>query len=156
MYDRILVPYDKSEHAKHALQTAIDLVDDSDESKIVVLYVTELPEFEDPAFAAAAQMAMAEVSAGTNDEARGMHKEYYEAQRKAIADETAGIVGDYKNITFEFASGKPQDAIEKYASSGDYDIVIMGCRGLGALRGALGSVSFAVLRSVDIPVLVVK
>ena len=32
----------------------------------------------------------------------------------------------------------------------------LGRRGLGALRGMLGSVSFGVLRSVDVPVLTVK
>ena len=32
----------------------------------------------------------------------------------------------------------------------------MGRRGLGALRGMLGSVSYAVLRNADMPVLTVK
>ena len=35
-------------------------------------------------------------------------------------------------------------------------LVVMGRRGLGALRGRIGSVSFGVLRSVDVPVLTVK
>ena len=38
----------------------------------------------------------------------------------------------------------------------DVDLVVMGCRGLDAVRGMIGSVSAAVLRSVDCPVLVVK
>ena len=32
----------------------------------------------------------------------------------------------------------------------------MGCRGLSAIRGAMGSVSYAVARSVKLPVLIVK
>ena len=36
------------------------------------------------------------------------------------------------------------------------DLVVMGRRGLGALRGMIGSVSFGVLRSVDVPVLTGK
>ena len=35
-------------------------------------------------------------------------------------------------------------------------MIAMGSRGLGALRGMIGSVSFAVLRSSQIPVLIVK
>lgn len=45
----------------------------------------------------------------------------------------------------------PDNLSEELESDG-----IMGRRGLGALRGMLGSVSFGVLRSVDVPVLTVK
>ncbi len=154
MYDRILVPYDKSEHAKHALQTAIDFTAKSKSPKITVLYVTELPDFEDPGFEAAAQMAG--VSPQSTQDSLKARRMYYDAQRGEIQEATADIVGDFKEIEFRVAAGKPQNVIDEYATTGEYDVVIMGCRGLGALRGALGSVSFAVLRSVDIPVLVVK
>ena len=36
------------------------------------------------------------------------------------------------------------------------DIIVMGSRGLGAIRGMLGSVSFGVLRNAELPVLIVK
>ena len=48
------------------------------------------------------------------------------------------------------------EGIVDYVTSRDIDLVVMGRRGLGALRGMLGSVSFGVLRSVDVPVLTVK
>ena len=41
-------------------------------------------------------------------------------------------------------------------TSRDIDLVVMGRRGLGALRGMLGSVDFGVLRSVEVPILTVK
>ena len=50
----------------------------------------------------------------------------------------------------------PVEGIADYVRSHDIDLVVMGRRGLGALRGMIGSVSFGVLRSVDVPVLTVK
>ena len=41
-------------------------------------------------------------------------------------------------------------------SGAPFDCIVMGRRGLGAIRGAIGSVSYSVLRSVDLPVLIVK
>lgn len=48
------------------------------------------------------------------------------------------------------------DTILDYAEDNDVDLVVMGSRGLGAIRGALGSVSYAVLRGCPKPVLIIK
>ena len=154
MYSNILVPYDKSEHAKHALQSALDLTADNPEANITVLYVAEIPEFDDPSFEIAARMAG--VDKLSQEEASEMQKSFYDKQREGIAADTAEIVGDRDHVLYCATSGKPHDAIVEFAKSDKYDLIAMGCRGLGALRGALGSVSFAVLRSVNIPVLIVK
>ena len=53
-------------------------------------------------------------------------------------------------------SPSPVDGISAYASEHDCDLIVMGRRGLGALRGMLGSVSYGVLRTAEIPVLTVK
>ena len=50
----------------------------------------------------------------------------------------------------------PGDQIVKYAQENGCGLIIMGSRGLGALRGMLGSVSSYVLREAQVPVLVVK
>ena len=46
--------------------------------------------------------------------------------------------------------------ILSYAIERECDLVIMGRRGMGALRSMLGSVSFSILQNADIPVMVVK
>lgn len=49
-----------------------------------------------------------------------------------------------------------QMLLSRYAEEHDCDLIVMGRRGLGAIRGMLGSVSFGVLRATDVPVLTVK
>lgn len=154
MYKSILVPYDKSSHAKNALRTAIAMAKEQPDGKVCVLYVAELPDFDDPTFEAAAQMAGMERASG--EQALALQRQFYAKAKQDVIKDAAGIVGDFKNIVYRTTSGKPHTAIVEYAASGKFDLIIMGNRGLGALRGAIGSVSYAVLRSVDIPVLIVK
>ena len=51
---------------------------------------------------------------------------------------------------------KPAQAIVSYAHERDCDVIMMGSRGLNAVRGVLGSVSYAVLSTAKMPVLIVK
>ena len=62
---------------------------------------------------------------------------------------------DQVTVDIEFAPS-PAAGVLSYAEKKGSDIIVMGNRGLGALRGLLGSVSFTVLRSAPIPVLIVK
>ena len=52
--------------------------------------------------------------------------------------------------------GYAAEEILARANDEGVDLIVMGCRGLDAVRGMIGSVSAAVLRSVECPVLVVK
>ena len=57
----------------------------------------------------------------------------------------------------ELIEGEPADTILGLARSRDVDLVVVGSRGLGSIRGALlGSVSSAVVHHADRSVLVVK
>lgn len=66
--------------------------------------------------------------------------------------EARGVQSDY-----EILEGDPAEEILAIARSRNADLVVVGSRGLGTMAGALlGSVSRAVLRGADRPVLVVK
>lgn len=60
-------------------------------------------------------------------------------------------------VDTELKQGDPADEIIKEAENGDYDLIIMGSRGLGAFsRSILGSVSNKVLNHVKRNVLIIK
>jgi nucleotide-binding universal stress UspA family protein len=57
----------------------------------------------------------------------------------------------------EIAAGDPGHTLVEIAERFDCDMVIMGARGVGALRGALlGSVSDSVLHAARVPVMIVR
>ncbi|MBF7083800.1 universal stress protein [Desulfallas sp. Bu1-1] len=60
-------------------------------------------------------------------------------------------------VSTEILEGDPAETIIKYVNDHGIDTVIMGSRGMGALRGmVLGSVSYKVLGNVHVPVTIVK
>lgn len=61
-----------------------------------------------------------------------------------------------KVIVEAVAATKPAVGICDYAEDNDIDMIVMGRRGLGALRSMLGSVSYAVLHQANCPVVTVK
>ena len=60
------------------------------------------------------------------------------------------------DLKIQVVEGKPADSIVEYALDHKVDCIVMGRRGLGVLSGAIGSVSYAVMRAVDLPIVLVK
>jgi nucleotide-binding universal stress UspA family protein len=53
--------------------------------------------------------------------------------------------------------GHPSDEIASYAEAGNFDLVVMGSHGVGALKNlVLGSVATKVLARCTVPVLLVR
>lgn len=156
MYKKILVPYDKSEPARHALAEALDLVADVPDAEITVLNVVDWHDYNAETFKIASRMSgvlgdgidMAAVSDVGETAVR-------EASDK-VAEDIADIVDGSNAVNISIVNGSPHDAITAYAAEGDYDCVVMGHRGLGAVRGMLGSVCYSVLHKTKKPVLIVK
>ena len=156
MYKKVLVPFDQSEPACHALQQALELTAGVPDAEIIVLNVMDWHEYNAETFKIAARMSyvmdesidMVELS-DVDDETV---KEVTDRVSAAIAD----IVGDAERVSIAIVNGSPHEAITLFADAHDLDCIVMGHRGLGAVRGMLGSVCYSVLHKTNEPVLIVK
>ncbi|MSA94533.1 hypothetical protein GKG38_05560 [Gordonibacter urolithinfaciens] len=146
-YGAILVAYDGSAPSNRALADALELVECGLGSRVVVLSVSDPLKMEDPAFVAAARAAGVLLSLG------GDEKASLEALEEQVADRIAGHGGA---VDLRVAFGKPQEAIVREAAQEPCGLIVMGSRGLGAIKGMLGSVSSAVLHASPVPVLITK
>ncbi len=156
MYKKVLVPFDDSEPARRALQSAMNLVSEADDPQVTVLNVVEWHDYNAETFKIASRMsgvlgdsldmnAISEI--GSEAEVREMDR---------IAKSIADIVGDAPYVDIAIVNGSPHDTIVAYANDLDYDCIAMGHRGMGVIRGMLGSVAYSVLQKANKPVLVVK
>lgn len=158
LYKRILVPFDGSEPSQNALEVAKKLIADDAAAVLHVLTVV-------PAGAVAAEL---EAPAGPGSATPLLFPDM-ESYERVIERAKATAMDDLNEALGEclddvacdvrvgaVISGKVADGICDYAEANDCEIIVMGRRGLGALRGMLGSVSYAVLHEADVPVLTVK
>jgi nucleotide-binding universal stress UspA family protein len=164
LFHDILVPFDGSDHSRRALDIACNFYNASvccgETTKIHVVKIVEPPEnvlirYDDSSGFGMAGMAMSQ-----ND---------FIAWRQSKLDEDLvtlqnelSEIGDVDaisdgNLTVEVVPETSfAESITEAAAERDCDVIIMGSRGLGALRGVLGSVSYGVLRASKIPVLITK
>lgn len=156
MYKKVLVPYDKSEPARHALVQALELVAGIDDAEVTVLSVIDWQDFNAETFKIASRMS------GVLGDSLDMGA-IADVSEEAATEESARIAGDIKDIVgnadvvdIAVVNGSPHDSITAYADEGGYDAIVMGHRGLGAVRGMLGSVCYSVLHKTNKPVLIVK
>lgn len=156
MYKKILVPYDKSDSAKNALQAALDMAAGAPDATITVLSVVDWHDFNAETFRIASRMSGVLGDSMGIDAIAEVESEAVKADTDAIAENIAPLVGDAECVEIAVVNGSPHDSITAYADEGDYDCIVMGHRGLGAVRSMLGSVCYSVLHKTNVPVLIVK
>ena len=151
MFARILVPLDGSELAERALPLARSITQSSNATIHLVQAVSRLPEAEagrsgdsilvaDLERDAARQLVEARITRG---------KEYI--GRVAAQLEKAGI-----EVATALLEGGAAENIVDYTREHGIDLVVMSTHGFGGLkRLLLGSVTDRVIRSCEVPVLVV-
>lgn len=158
LYKNILVAFDGSDPSREALVVAKDLIGDDPAATMHVLSVVPLGALgigndvsglPTPAM----QQLFPDMEAYETaiERAKSMS---IESMRDALKDLLDGVVCEV--IPKAVIATKPAEGICEYAEKASIDMIVMGRRGLGALRAMLGSVSYSVLQETSIPVVTVK
>ena len=134
---KILVAYDGSAPSHRALEVMREIAAQNPAVEVVLVHVMRL--FSSGSAAAGMDTVMVD-------------------DAMAIREELEAIAADMVNPTeVRVLKGtSPADLIVNCAKEEGCDLIIMGSRGLGALRGMLGSVCYSVLHKTNVPVLIVK
>lgn len=145
-YKKILVPYDGSEHAKKALQQAVDLAQAGSGELVIASVcniVSVMSNFD--------QVSIAE-GCLTTQLSQDLEKQY----REDLA-EAEKVVPEGVKYETRFEVGSPGPVLLQLADELGCDLVVMGSRGLGPLKGIfMGSVSSYLVSRAKCPVLIVK
>lgn len=141
MFSKILVATDGSEHSDRAAAKALYLAQNLPHCMVTLLHVTKtMPP----------KNKLVEV----NFDVLSLLEE---AAHEAIRETEAKFKSSGIQYKFEVAWGDPAYEIIQLAEQGDYDLIIIGSRGLGRMGGVfLGSVSQTVLHDSKIPVMIIK
>ena len=87
-----------------------------------------------------------------------MVRGYYEDDARVVMEPIRASLREHGiEATFVHTVGHPADEIAAYAQAGDFDLLMMGSHGVGALKNlVLGSVATTVLARCTVPVLLVR
>ena len=140
MFNHILLGVDGSAHALHAAKTAADLARNmkSDTLRIVVAFDPVPPYLGEPNLQTAISARMKEAD--------------------IILQKALEAVGEIPGeVRTEILEGSPAEAILDVANTRKVDLIVMGSRGIGRLKGLLiGSQSQKVVQHAPCPVLIVR
>ncbi len=159
MFKKILVPFDGSDHARRALDVACGMVEENEGAELRVVSVTASTVAQSVSGTnGGQQIAGVPMFLAEKEEYKHLVDSVLDQQRDALAEKAQDVkarLGDRAVFDVTVAPS-PAEGIVDYAKKNDCDLIVMGRRGLGALRGMLGSVSYGVLHSADVPVMTVK
>jgi len=139
MFKKILLAADGSAHSLRAADKAIDLATYDSEANVVVLYVVD------------SKTSKADVLRNLDTEgiAQLRQQKMLSIEKKA---QDAGV-----NYEIKIIRGEPGPSIVEYAKNNNFDVILIGSRGLNALQEfMLGSVSHKVAKHAKCPVMIIK
>lgn len=142
MFNRILIPTDGSDAVGPAIETALDVADTYD-ATLHVLYVVEPPS---------SVVGVGEGFTGVDNLLEELEEEGRQATDAIATQATDNDI----DTTTAIQQGNPREDILAYATDHEIDLIVIGTRGrTGVKRTLLGSVTEAVIRHADVPVLTV-
>ncbi len=141
MFRNIIVSIDGSDHSDRALDEAIDIAR-ADQARLTILTAIHQP----PVWAASAMAAGAAAVSAAD-----LEKEAVDIMRRAVKRVPADVP-----VTTIISRKPIRNALMSRLKDSNYDLLVMGSRGRGALTASLlGSVSHYALNHSQIPVLIV-
>ncbi|WP_282019997.1 universal stress protein [Planomicrobium okeanokoites] len=139
MYRSILIAADGSDNSFRAAKEAVKLASLVKGAEVTIIYVIDHNE------------------AGNEEIHRHASAEIEMSRQKKILPIIELLEKEMVFHKVEMIYGVPVHVIAEYANDRNFDILIMGKRGLNPMQEmVLGSVSRSVLNKVDMPVLIVK
>ena len=157
MFTNVLVPYDGSDPANRALACAIGMANGHNPLTITVLQVASTGDLDKSSFEVAMRMAgLTDVDSKKLALLRDNYLSAYKEQVQEKVSEFFEGLPENGNVKIVVKRGNPRDVICDYAKDNGVDCIVRGRRGISGIRATLGSVSAAVLRGTDLPVLVVR
>jgi len=142
MVKKILVPTDGSDHAKKAIVYAVDLASKY-RAPLCLFHVVSTP----PALFHEGAFALPDVQRTLEEEGHKIIKDAEEEAKRCGASNVRSVI----------VQGNPANEIIKFANAEGIDLIIMGSRGLSAIKEfVLGSVSHRVSHLADCTVTIVK
>lgn len=138
-FRKILVPIDGSDHSRRAFEYALGLAESQGAHVVLLNSYPRIPML-------------------IGGEAREqLVRQCVKQSEKVLAPHAAKLRALGVEPVLVIREGKPGDVIVDEAADGDYDLVIMGSRGLSGLEGLLmGSATHKVLSAARCPVLVAR
>ncbi len=148
MINKILVPVDGSDHAFKAIELAANTAKQND-ATVYILHVIKRTEITEPVLDYIK-------SEGIKDTPTVVYQRLVETQIIAPAVVEAKNKG-IKHIESVVIHGDPAEEIISYAKDHDIDMIIIGSRGLGSVKGLmLGSVSTKICHATDRTCMIVR
>ncbi|WP_421385245.1 universal stress protein [Bacillus salacetis] len=139
MYKKIFLASDGSEHSKRAAENAIHIAKCTQDSSVEVVYVVDHDRVK------------SDVLSNWNSNELGDTR----VERMRSVENIAKEAGVAYKLTI--LHGEPGPVIVDYINKNEFDIAIIGSRGLNGLQEfVLGSVSHKVAKRANCPVLIVK
>ena len=144
-YNNIIVPTDGSVNSKRALEHAV-VIASSLGATITLVYVANI-------VSVISNFDQIPNASGYVTEQVALDME---EEGKGILDEFAKSIPQNIEVKSVFEVGSPGPAVLSVAKKYNADLIVMGSRGQGGVKGFLGSVSYAVVQGSPIAVLIAK